>query len=447
MKGLKSTLALLVILIGLGAYIYYQGATPTDTTTKQEKVFPALLASAIDELTVKSEAGDVTTLKKTDGTWNLVSPIAVAASDTDVSTITSGLADIEIVRVVDENATDLKEYGLETPRLSIDFKADGGKTSGRLLLGERSATGGNLYARREDQKRVFLVSQTQEAGFNKSSFELRDKSVFKFDRAKVDGVELNVDGKTGELTRTGSEWSMTKPVAARADTSVLDGLLGKLENAQMKSVVTAAPSDADLKKFGFGTPQATVTLRLGSARATLFVGGKADDGSVYLRESSKPDVYAVDQSTADEFKKAIEDYRRKEVFDFRAFNATRVELSRGGQTVVLERAKAKEEGQPDTWHRSAPSPGDPDREKVETMLAGLADVRSTSFVAVTSGLGLETPALVVVVKFDDGKKEERVTFGRKGTDAYASRTDDPGAAKIDASKLDDTLKVLDEIAK
>jgi hypothetical protein len=42
-RGLKSTLALLVVLIGLGGYIYFVLAKKTDSTvTKQEKLFPAL---------------------------------------------------------------------------------------------------------------------------------------------------------------------------------------------------------------------------------------------------------------------------------------------------------------------------------------------------------------------------------------------------------------------
>jgi hypothetical protein len=84
---------------------------------------------------------------------------------------------------------------------------------------------------------------------------------------------------------------------------------------------------------------------------------------------------------------------------------------------------------------------------VEGLLAGLADVRATSFVDSRAKTGLDTPVLTVVAKFDEGRKEERVTFGRVGNDVFASRPDDPGAAKIEAEKLDEALKALDELAK
>ena len=48
-------------------------------------------------------------------------------------------------------------------------------------------------------------------------------------------------------------------------------------------------------------------------------------------------------------------------------------------------------------------------------------------------------------KTEDGKKEERVTFAQKGTDVYASRSDQPGALKVEAGKYDAAIKKLDSI--
>ncbi len=126
MRGLRSTIALLVVLIGLGAYIYFVTwkRPAQDAGSKQEKVFAAVQADQIDELKVKAESGDVTTLKKTSGAWSLVAPMATTASEAETSSVTSALSALEIERVVDENPTDVKDYGLETPRIEIDFKAN-----------------------------------------------------------------------------------------------------------------------------------------------------------------------------------------------------------------------------------------------------------------------------------------------------------------------------------
>ncbi len=447
MSRLLSTIALLVVLLGLGAYIYWgQPGPSTDTASKQEKLF-TVDSTKLEELKVKSESGEVTSLTKDNGAWKLTAPIAVGASESDASAIANAIAALDVDRVVDENPADLKEYGLDAPRLEVEFKGDGGKAAGKLLVGAKSPTGTNLFAKREDQKRVVLIGQYNESTFNKSTFDLRDKAIIKIDRAKVDGADLNVGGKVAEFAKANGEWTMTKPKQARADFSALEGLLGHVESLQMKSIVSTNPTPADLKKYGFDKPDATVNLHLGSARATLLVGGKMDEATVYVRDSSKPDVYTVDGAAAADFKKAADDYRKKELFDLRAFNATHVEITRNGQTIVLDRVKAAKEGEADTWHRTSPTVGDPDRSKVETLLAGLADIRATSFVDTTAKTGLDKPALTVVAKFDEGKKEERVVFGKNGSDVFASRKDDPGASKVDSEKFDEANKNLDEVLK
>ena len=110
---------------------------------------------------------------------------ATAASEPDVSSVTSALTALEIERVVDENPADVKDYGLDAPRIEIDFKATDGKASGRLLVGAKTPTGASMYARRNDEKRVFLVAEYQNASLNKSTFDLRDKSILKIDRDKL----------------------------------------------------------------------------------------------------------------------------------------------------------------------------------------------------------------------------------------------------------------------
>ncbi len=447
MKGLGSTVALFAVLIGLGAYVYFV-ASKVDGTVKQDKLFPSLDATTISELKVKSASGDVTTVTKDGGAWKIVAPVALPAAETDATGIANALANIEVVRVLDEAPTDMKEYGLDAPKIEIDFKSADGKTSGRLLVGQATATGGNIYAKREDEKRVVLIGSYHESSLNKSTFDLREKTVVKFDRSAVDGLEMTQGGKTvAELTKSGADWRLTKPFSARADTLAVEGVIGRIEGLQMLSIASSVPTPEELKKFGLDAPQATANLRLGSARASLTVGQNPDNSSVYVSESSRPDVFTVDISITDETRKTLDDYRKKELFDFRAFSATHVEITRSGQTVAFDRVKAADASAPDTWRRVSPTAGDPDREKVEKFLAAMADLRVLSFADAKAKTGLESPAALVLAKFDEGRKEERVTFGKSGADIFAARPDDYGAGKIDAQKFDEAMKALDEIAK
>ena len=218
-------------------------------------------------------------------------------------------------------------------------------------------------------------------------------------------------------------------------------------SAQMKSIASTAPTADDLKKYGLDTPAATVNLHLGSARATLLVGGPTADDTIYVKDASRPDVYTIQKAVADDYMKTADDYRRKDMFDMRAFTATRIEITRAGRTVAWDKVKGTGDNAQDTWKRVSPAGADPDKEKFQAFVASLADIRATAFVDSKAKTGLDAPAATIVVKFDDGKKEDTVFIAKSGSDAFASRTDDPGAAKIDATKFGDTLTSIDEFAK
>ncbi len=449
MRGLKTTIALVVVLGGLFAYIYFvtwkqpEGGSPS--TTKQEKVFAGLQSDKIDEIRVHSESGDSTVLKKDKDKWTITEPLQTAAQDSEASGIASALSQLEIARVIDENPTNLVEYGLGAPRVEIQFKSAGDKDFKRLLIGQKTPSGTNLFAKRNDDKRVFTIPAFQDSTFNRSTFDLRDKSALKFDRDKVDRVDVDADNKVLELAKDGSDWKIDKPIQAPADTGSVEGLIGKLQSLQMKSIVTDNVNPADLKKYGLDKPTATFTLSLGSAKASIAFGGKSGDGSEYAKDASKPMVMTVDATIVDDLKKGSDEYRRKDLFAFRAYDATHIELTRGGQTVAFDKIKAAKPEEEDKWRRAG-AKTDADKEKMGVFLAKLESLRALSFVDNTAKTGLDKPDMTVSAKYDDGKKEERVTFGKAGNDVYASRPGEPGAAKINSTEYDEIIKKLDELA-
>ena len=450
MRGLRSTIALIVALGGLGAYVYFvtwklpEGGG--DAAKKQEKVFAGLDASKIEEVKIAPASGDATSIKKDGSNWQITAPLTAKADDGELSSITSALTSAEITRVVDENPANLNEYGLLNPRIEVDFKAAGDKDYRKLLIGEKTATGGDLYAKRNDEKKVFLIPASHDTTLNRTTFDLRDKALLKIDRDKVDGLEVTAGGKTLVLAKEASEWKIMKPLSTKADFGAAEGLVSRMQTLQMKSIAADAPTPADLKKFGLDKPDATVNLNSGSSRATLVVGGKAAEGTLYARDTSKPAVVTIESTLLDELKKGADDYRRKDLFEFRPYNATHIELSRNGQTIVLDRQKGQGENAPDKWHRAAPA-GDVDKDKMDGLLSKLSNMRAASFVESTAKTGVDKPALTVTVKFDEGKKEEKVTFGQSGTDVFALRPGEPGAAKADSTDFNDVIKTFDEISK
>lgn len=451
MRGLKTTIGLVVVLGGLFAYIYFvtwkqpEGGESA-AATKLEKVYPGLQADKINEIHVHSEAGESTVLKKDKDGWKITEPVQTAAQESEASGIASALSQLEVARVIDDNPSSVVEYGLGAPRIEIQFKADGDKDFRKLFIGQKTPTGANLFAKKNDDKRVFTIASFQDQTFNRSTFDLRDKTVVKFDRDKVDHIDISADNKALELAKSGGDWKIVKPLQAPADMAATEGLIGKVQSAQMKSIVADDASPVDLKKYGLDKPTASVTVGLGSAKASLLLGNKTSEGTLYAKDASAPLVMTVDATLADDLKKGADEYRKRDLFAFRAYDTTRLEFTRGGQTVAFDKTKAAKPEDEDKWRRAG-AQADADKEKMSVLLAKLESLRAMSFVDATAKTGLDMPVLTVYAKYDDGKKEERVVFGKAGNDVYASRPGEPGAAKVNPTEFDEVVKKLDELQK
>jgi len=442
-KGLRSFIGMLVVLVALGAYLYFvESKRSTGDADKKDKAF-AVEASAIDEVTIKSESGEKTTLHKNGADWQITQPAAAKPDATEISGITTNLSSLEINRVIDENPSDLAEYSLAQPRVEIAFKT-GGKDH-KLQIGRKTPPGSDLYARIDDQKRVVLISSFLDTTFNRTTFDLRDKSVLTVNRDEVGALSISTPGGGLKFEKKEGEWKMTEPVAARGDFSAIDGLVSRLTTLQMKSI--ASPDASDPAKFGLDKPAATVVLGSGSSQATLALGKSSGDGAVYARDLSKPAVVTIDASLLDDLKKGPAEYRQKDLFDARAFNATRIEIVRNGATTAIEKVKAKnKDGQEqETWKQVSPAAKDVDQTKADNLISAITQARATTFVDTVPKAATDKPELSIAITSNDGKRKETVTIGKFAVDVFAIRAAEPGAGKIEATTLDNIVKALEEL--
>ncbi len=450
MRRERSFLMLLAAGVALGAYIYFveRHRPAGDAPEQKPKVFEGVQEGDVEEITVSS-GGQTTRLTKVDGKWRVVAPITADADTEQVNNLTGNFATLERSDVVDEHPSALKEFGLDPPRAEVGFRTKGSREPKRLRVGNKTPTGGELYAQVEGEARVILISGFMEGVFVRSTFDLRNKAILAFERDRIERIDIDSAGGVLTLAHAPGEWRIAQPLKVRADFGAAEGLVGRLTTAQMRSVVSdETPTPAALQQYGLAAPAITVTLTGGSARAVLKVGRTDPEGNYYALDTARPLVFTVEPSLVDEFKKTASDFRRKDLFEFRPFNATRVELTRNGQPIAFELVKDADPKAVATlkWRQVSPA-RDVDRQKMDSFLSAFSNLRIDAWTGGTGAPGLDAPPLAFVVKFEEGKKEERVAFAKKGADVYATRSDEPGAAKIPSTDYDAALRALDDLLK
>jgi len=443
MRGFRSTFVLLLVLLGLLGYIYFveMKKPAADQAEQKQKVF-SVEADKVERIEIKAASGERSVLRKTDGAWSLAEPVEAKADEGEATGLVTNLASMEIQRVVDENAADLAQFGLAPPRVEVGFRKAGAAADERLLLGDRNATGGEIYAVLAASNRVFLVSSFLESTFDKTPFALRDKTILSFPRDKVDALELASPEQRLTFSKKPGRWILEGSDAVRLDQLKVEGVIGRLQTLAMKAITAQDVADRDLPAYGLDKPAATATVGAGSAQAVIVVGKEDGAGSRYARDLAKRMVVTIDPGILDEFKKKADEFRPRDVFEFRSYTATRLEVARGPSTVAFEKSTAKDGTT--KWRQLQPAK-DVGTAEVEALLGALSGLSVERYVGAATKTGAESPAAVVTASFDDGKKTERVVFGKVGTDVFAVREGEPGGAKVDTARFDEALKALDAV--
>jgi len=198
-------------------------------------------------------------------------------------------------------------------------------------------------------------------------------------------------------------------------------------------------------EYGLDKPSTTITLGQGSSQAMLLLGKAAGEGAVYAKDQSRPMIVTVESSLDADVAKDIGEFRQKDLLDGRPFNSTRLEVTRNGQTTVFEKTKTKnKEGQDEEkWKQTAPTAADVDQTTVDNLLAAVTAARATSFV--DSAANLDKPEVAISLTSDEGKRIEKLTLARDGSDGFAARDGESGVAKVDAATIDNIVKSLEGV--
>ena len=435
MNRLTSTAALAAVLAALGAYIYFvDSRKPAEDAAATEKLF-AVAPEQIAELTIRAANGEETTLRKELSGWKVVSPVEADADATEPGNITNSLATLHLTRVVDEHPSSVADFGLDPAQGEIAFTVTGAKTPTRLQLGSKTPTGSDLYARKAGEARVFLIPSSVENTFNRTTFDLRDRSITKVDRVTVDKMHVSSGTQALQFVRRNeTEWNITQPTPVRGDFGAIDSLINMVASGQVQKFVSNTASDAP--EYGFAKPVATVIFSTGDTSRTLTIGREVD-GTYYARDSGRPLVFTVGGNLVKELQLPVNDLRRKDIFDFRVFNVARLSFALGSETLSLEKTKTTEG--PDVWKGAGGKTIE--AAKAEETLGAFSALKADAFVAAAPA-STRTPALTVTATFDDGKTVEVVRFAKSGTDVYAVRQDDPGAATLPAAVFDKAVAAL-----
>jgi uncharacterized protein DUF4340 len=310
--NLRGLIVAVVILAGLGGVLYWSQnrKPPEETAATPASATPVILkvnAADVTQIAIKQKQSDPVTLQKADANkWQITEPKPYRADQETVASMLSTLSGLSADRVVEDKASDRKQYGLDPAAVELDIT---GKSQGtrQLLLGDDTPAGGDAYAALAGDPRVFTVSSYNKTSLAKSLNELRDKSLLTVNPDKVSHVALVRKGQEIEFGRTKDGWQILKPRSSPADSTAVNDLVRSLTSATMQ--LSASGTSDPAVEFARATPVATAKLTGDTGVQTLEVRKNKDD--YYAKSSTVDGVFKVDSSLGTALDKKMDDFQKK----------------------------------------------------------------------------------------------------------------------------------------
>jgi hypothetical protein len=332
----RTTLILLLVLAGLGAYLYWVERPREQKEAEAKKLF-SLKPDDIVEVHLRFQDREIL-LRKSGETWRLVQPIDAPADEITVKNLLNTIAECEVKREL-EDAADLKQFGLDPPFVTLEVKLKD-RTLPAVAVGKNTPVGFSAYLQRLDDKKVRLTTSAFRAGLDKQVKDVRDKAILNFTDDDVQRFSVVRADGTITLARKDGQWTIEQPGPYPADTPTVRSFLSTLRT--MRAIDFPNDQPTDLTPYGLDNPRLRVVLFLGKDQAEkhVLIGKENPEKNteIYVQTSGLPTIYTVSDWVWRDLNKSVGDFRDKTVLAYDQEQVQAVEVTReDGQQYRLVR--------------------------------------------------------------------------------------------------------------
>ncbi|NQX61867.1 DUF4340 domain-containing protein [Paenibacillus qinlingensis] len=289
---------ILLVVICIGGFWYASSKDFFQEKKDEPKSLLTLKQEEVQAVSISSEGG-LTALNRTTNGWDMQKPQAAPTNANGVDAWLDALGLVTSTKLVEDQASNLVEYGLDKPVGTYEVTMKDGSKKG-LLVGTALPIEGFSYVQVEGSSAVYQVSDQSLTSLNKTPVDFADTSPIHQENDKVQSVKLTWKGQTWTLSKTDKD-----KVAADA--------AWKLGDKEMKGTDASPLLDqliflhtGELPQAAAGTPTTGGEFKLEIA---MTVDGK-DVTDVYEGKLSGEQVWLAKQGGQWAYSLAAEDIQK-----------------------------------------------------------------------------------------------------------------------------------------
>ncbi len=398
---IKTTLILLVVFAALLAFVIFFESKTQEKKEGEEKLVD-LSSADVEKITLKKEDGTIAFKKDSGEDWLITEPLEAKADSTEVNRLAEDFSSLRIERVVEKEGGDMTKYEIPKKELTLWYKNKPQPV--KILIGMENPLDNALFAKKEDDPRIVLISSSFKSLLDKKTFDFRQKDIFRFEPADVNAIKLRAQDIIWEAQKKEMDWFFQKPLNALAKKSQIEDILRTLAELRAKEFVSEQKHDEDIKKCGLKDPEYLISLTLASKNQEIIFFLHKDGDNVYATTSLSSKIIAVDGQVLASIEKKEGDVRDKQVVAFNSWEAQKLQLRAG--PLALTAIKGKDE----KWFLGEALKEEADKPRIETFLRKIESLEAAEFIDSPKSLqeyGLAQPQAEVTIWTKENEKEKQ----------------------------------------
>jgi Domain of unknown function (DUF4340) len=333
----RTTLALLVIAIALGIFVWILDRKSPGTRERLARRAYVVDLDRDDVTQLEIENGDARTrLVKTADGWNLTAPISDRADQRVIDNLLDAAQFLKRDDAItnlgkgEQKRNYLRQFGVLRSHLIL--RCLGKHTRAELHFGLDTALEGTCYLRVDDRDPVFVTQNDLKNLISKNSDYFRDHQLTPFLPSEVNRILFTQAGGEIELSRQHDEWQILRPIKARADNEAINRSLQQIAGTSILQFLDQEGSG------DFDAENAPTSLSLFSEQSKVKIAcGPAvpnQPGHIYVRVSDRPSTFIVDESLLRTVDQKPNDLRDRKIIRLNPDLIDRITIMAKGQPIT-----------------------------------------------------------------------------------------------------------------
>jgi hypothetical protein len=252
----------------------------------------------LDRITVDSPGKGKTVLARKEENWTIATRNNAPANSGEVNRLIDKLKDEQVVKFVEDVASNLPKFGLDKPQLQVTLSSFASENTAETKAGEHPIAtiafgkidGDNIYARLADEPFIVAVPRKFLDEIFVDPLQWQELSIFKFKPEQIHRLSVVTNSEQTFARGANNEWIWAKGSGPINQVNV-QSLLNTLSNLHAARWIGLTTP-----QHRFDKPQVAIAFTTSSDDKTshkLIVGGPTGDGMWFAKVDGREGTFVI----------------------------------------------------------------------------------------------------------------------------------------------------------